>query len=108
MTASAVTVLRTVVGRLDVVRVPCPLCGESGRVLLRKNGMAVESCHRCGFLFVNPRPSPRALARMYNDDRGEVVAGQIKPISRPVVDETKAVQEVEAKQALVRHHHAAG
>ncbi|MGI5816526.1 MAG: class I SAM-dependent methyltransferase [Armatimonadota bacterium] len=57
-------------------RVPCPLCGEDGASALftapapddPADVFTVEACNACGMAYVNPRPTPEALARRYADD----------------------------------------
>ncbi len=67
---------RKLVSRL----VPCPLCGSAANSLICKSPnvhMAVfrdifaehvVRCNGCGFVFTNPRPTPKALERYYTDD----------------------------------------
>jgi SAM-dependent methyltransferase len=70
--ASPDSLLAPIVSHLDLVHVACPICGGAGEPALRKNGMTVERCGRCGFLFVNPRPTRGSLAWMYNEGEGAI------------------------------------
>lgn len=54
-------------------RVPCPLCASDASKPYRRGMYRFEGepydlvrC-RCGFVFVNPRPDPPSIARMYDD-----------------------------------------
>lgn len=47
--------------------VPCPLCGARDvEQRFVKQGLRVVRCPGCGLVYVNPQPSPDALARLYN------------------------------------------
>ena len=50
-------------------RVPCPVCGSSPadhKFLFEKQAVQFWRCARCGFEFVNPRPSEEWLAAQYD------------------------------------------
>jgi Methyltransferase domain len=51
----------------DVLRlkVLCPACGQKGQHAFRKKGFDYEQCHRCGTLYVNPRPTLDSFTRYY-------------------------------------------
>lgn len=49
-------------------QVRCPACGGSSHAHeFDKSGFKYVSCRTCSTLFINPRPSPGALARFYAD-----------------------------------------
>jgi SAM-dependent methyltransferase len=51
---------------LDTIAVRCPVCnGGSDETFMDVRGYRVARCVACGFLFVNPRPTPEALAALY-------------------------------------------
>jgi len=47
----------------------CFCCGsrESRDAAIRKDGLVIKECSKCGFAFLDPRPSPRQLAQYYGD-----------------------------------------
>ncbi len=48
--------------------VPCALCGIDHTITIAKqNEYKVVKCTECGLVYVNPRPSPEALIRLYRD-----------------------------------------
>jgi len=48
------------------IRVPCTICdSDADRELCRVEGYRIAKCSRCGFIFVNPRPSRLGLANLY-------------------------------------------
>jgi len=62
---------------VELETVPCDLCGSCDHALLfvgadyrfgRKDQYAVVQCNSCGLIFLNPRPTPRALVRLYEED----------------------------------------
>ncbi len=47
----------------------CPCCsGEKFRLFIESNGEKIVECETCGLLFVNPRPSKRAIKRLFEDE----------------------------------------
>lgn len=47
--------------------VSCDLCGaDDTKFLIVKNGYRVVRCRRCDLVYVNPRPSPKALESQYS------------------------------------------
>jgi 2-polyprenyl-3-methyl-5-hydroxy-6-metoxy-1,4-benzoquinol methylase len=59
----------------DLIRVPCPLCGDAAtRPERTVAGFALERCGGCGFVFVNPQPTNEALGQIYGKrDTDELV-----------------------------------
>ena len=46
--------------------VPCPVCDAEDRELFFEvRGYRIARCRRCGFRYVNPRPSEAALLDLY-------------------------------------------
>jgi len=55
-----------VVSAAPVARVPCPCCGGRQATFARRvSGFSLERCAACGLVFVNPRPTERALTDLY-------------------------------------------
>ena len=53
-------------GSLELV--PCPLCGaDDPAPRWEKDGLRIVTCRACALVYVNPRPTMEALARLYND-----------------------------------------
>ncbi len=103
-------ILSPIVSRLNLVRVRCPICGGGGEAALRKNGMTVERCAGCGFLFVNPRPTRKSLSWMYNESEVELGSA----VARADARRTGAVREEERRResryriARIRQFRAGG
>lgn len=53
---------------LPMETVGCDLCGavDCKPLVRRRDGMQIVSCRRCGFAFLNPRPTPEGLASIYD------------------------------------------
>jgi hypothetical protein len=68
----------------EQVRVSCPLChGRNSNSERFVNGYALERCRRCGFVFVNPRPSEDALNSLYTDRQAETLIRLYSTIASP-------------------------
>lgn len=54
----------------DLESVVCDYCGErsSRPVMRRPDGLTVCECPRCGLAFLNPRPRPHHIVRLYDED----------------------------------------
>jgi SAM-dependent methyltransferase len=53
---------------VERVTVDCPICGATSDETFRElDGYRVARCKSCGFLFVNPRPTPEGLSELYRD-----------------------------------------
>jgi SAM-dependent methyltransferase len=49
-----------------LVRVPCPICGDSGAAYERTvRGFDLERCRKCGMVFANPQYSEEGLLDLY-------------------------------------------
>ncbi len=53
-----------------LVEVPCNLCGSTRYhpVTIRPDGMQVVTCHRCGLMFINPRPAENEIFSLYGKE----------------------------------------
>lgn len=54
----------------QLVSVTCDLCGSADHklVITRPDGLSVVECKHCALCFLNPRPSPPNVAKLYNAD----------------------------------------
>jgi len=61
----------------------CPMCrAAAAGSFARKNGYALSRCAACGFLFVDPVPTPADLARLYRAEAGITADSYPKASSR--------------------------
>lgn len=70
--AAATQVERT---RLDDTEViSCPFCDDPGQPVLQEDGWTARQCARCRLVFLSPRPSAAAVARIYTADEAHAPA----------------------------------
>lgn len=52
----------------DLETVPCDFCGSASarHIFMRPDEMAVVECDQCALAFLNPRPKPGLVARLYD------------------------------------------
>lgn len=63
---------RTLAEPMTASAASCMVCGSTEKDLFaRKGAHAFSKCVRCGFVFLDPRPSPEALAAQYEGDYRE-------------------------------------
>jgi len=54
------------VSETSMAYVSCNLCGfDETRLVAEQSGYRMVECGRCGLVYVNPRPAPAALVRLY-------------------------------------------
>src|SRR5215203_5930333 len=54
----------------ELEQIPCDTCrtDEAEPLFIRPDGMRVVRCPRCGLAYVNPRPKPALISRLYEKD----------------------------------------
>jgi 2-polyprenyl-3-methyl-5-hydroxy-6-metoxy-1,4-benzoquinol methylase len=69
MTAELCQLMDVIWKPAELERVPCDLCGSQNqhKLYTRPDGMTVEECAGCGLAFLNPRPKPEHIKRLYQE-----------------------------------------
>lgn len=55
---------------LELEDIPCPYCKSDNfsRVAARFDGLNIVCCQECNLVYLNPRPRPKEIAKMYESD----------------------------------------